>query len=242
MAVLDGGRIVPALDLDEPRLLDRLGIAACADAAVAEHIAREFLVQLRCAVAHRLLRIEDEGQLLVLYLYLAESLLCRKLVRRDDDCNVVAPESDVVGEQQSVGYVLVFNVRRPGVARGGKVVFRHVEAGEDRLHSLGSQGLFGVYALYQRVGVRRVKHLGHKRVFAAEVGCVHGPARRLVRSVDPGHAFSYIAHAVPPFFPLLYPQRRPGARHLPPLTRRTGAAYTWCSKFDRRCGAWRNME
>ena len=68
MAVLDGGRVVPALDLDEPRLLDGLGVIARADAAVAEDVVLKALVQLRRALAHRLLHVEDEGQLLILHL------------------------------------------------------------------------------------------------------------------------------------------------------------------------------
>ena len=198
VAVLDGGRVVPAFDLDEPRLLDGRLVVANPHAAVTEDIPRESLVQLRRARLHCLLDVKNEGQRLVLDLYLPQGLLRRKLVLRDDHGDLVAPEADVVREQQPVRHVLVLRLRRPGVARGREIILRHIEAGEDCLDPIHRPRFLSVDALYQRVGLLRVKYLCRQRPPIAEVGGVHGAACGLVARVHARHGSANIAQAALP--------------------------------------------
>ncbi len=136
MAVLHGGRIVPALDLDESRLGDRLGVIALADVRVLEDIVRIRLVEQRRAVLHRLLHVQHEGQLLILDLQRAHALHRRDLVLRDDDGDVVAVIAHVAVQKVAVRNVLMPRVHRPGVARRRKAVLRRIKARE-HLHDAG---------------------------------------------------------------------------------------------------------
>ena len=205
VAVLHGGRIVPALDPDEPGLLDGAFKVAGAYAGMAQDIARESLVQLRRAGLHGLLRVEDEGQLLVLDLYLPQGLRRRELVHSHDHGHVVAPEAHVVGEQQAVRDVLMLRLGGPGVARRWKVVFRHVKAGEDGLDAVHLPGPFRVDGLHPRVRALGVQHLCDQGVPVTEVGRVLCPACGLVFCVYAWHTFACIAqNAAPPFKQILY--------------------------------------
>ena len=130
VAVLHGGGIVPALDLDESGLLDGFLIAALADVGVLQDIPREILVNERRAFFHGLLHVEHKRKLVVFDLERAHALHGRDLVLRDDDCDVVAVVAHVAVQEVAVCNVLMSRVHRPGVARRRKAVLRHIEAGQ----------------------------------------------------------------------------------------------------------------
>ena len=90
VAVLHGGGIVPALDLDEAGLFDRLLIIALADIGVLQDIPREIFVDAGRVGLHGLLHVEHKRKLLVFDLERAHALHGRDLILRDDDRNVVA--------------------------------------------------------------------------------------------------------------------------------------------------------
>ena len=204
VAVLHRRSVVPALDFYEARFLCRGLIVSPAYARVAKDIVLELLVQLRCTLEHRLLRVENEGQVLVLDLYLPERLRRRQLVRGHDDSHIVAPESHVVGEQQPVGHVLMLRLRRPWVPRRREVVLRHVKAGEHRLDALHLPRPARIYRLHQRVRALGVQYLCRQRVLIAQVGRVFRAARRLVLRVHARHPLSAVTQVAASFHSLYY--------------------------------------
>ena len=107
VAVLDGGRLVPLVHADQPRLLDGFFIVALADLRVLEDVVGEALVDLRRAVLHGLLYVEHEGQLVVFDLDQTRGLRGGDLVLRDHDGDVVTVIAHVDVQQTAVGDVLM---------------------------------------------------------------------------------------------------------------------------------------
>jgi hypothetical protein len=119
--------VVPALDFDQPRLLDRLCKVALFVSGVREDIVFEALVQLRRAVLHGLLRVENEGVFLIFDLDRTHGLRARNLVLGDDRGDLVPVITDVAVQKKPIGDVLMMRVGRPRMARGRKREIRDVE-------------------------------------------------------------------------------------------------------------------
>ena len=107
VAVLDGGRLVPLVHANQPRLLDGFFIVALADLRVLEDVVGEALVDLRRAVLHGLLYVEHEGQLVVFDLDQTRGLRGGDLVLRDHDGDVVTVIAHMDVQQTAVGDVLM---------------------------------------------------------------------------------------------------------------------------------------
>ena len=151
-------------------------------------------MELRRAGLHRLLHVDDEGQLFILHLQRAHALVRRDLVLRDDHGNVVAPIADVAVQQPPVGDVLMPRIHRPRVAGGGEVDLRHVEAGQ-HLHDTGDGGSRrGVHMLDVAVGDLRVLDADVERARGHAILVVFGPPARLVKGVDADLAPAYLVH------------------------------------------------
>ena len=136
VAVLHGGGVVPALDLDEAGLFDRLLIIALADIGVLQDIPREIFVDAGRVGLHGLLHVEHKREFLVFDLQRAHALHGRDLILRNDDRDVVAVVAHMAVQKIAVGHVLMPRVHRPGMARRREAVLRHVEAGQ-HLHNAG---------------------------------------------------------------------------------------------------------
>ena len=137
VAVLNRRGLVPALDLDQAGLLNRLLIVTQTGLGVLQDIVRELLMQLRRALFHRFLHVQHKGVFLILHFDQPQGLSRRDLVLRDDGGDVVPVETDAVRQDQPVRHVLMGRVRGPGMARRRKIVLLlQVEAGQD-LHDPG---------------------------------------------------------------------------------------------------------
>ncbi len=75
VAVLHSRRVVPALHLDEPRLLNGGLIVALADIGVLEDVVGISLMELGRAGLHGLLHVQHEGKLIILHLQGADALI-----------------------------------------------------------------------------------------------------------------------------------------------------------------------
>ena len=151
-------------------------------------------MQLRRAVLHRLLRVEDKGQRLIFHLERADALMRRDLVLRDDDRHVVAPVADVPVEQKPVGDILMSRVHRPRMARRRERNVRHIEAGE-HLHNAGNSLCRGcIDGLHHRVGDLRMLDADVERIRRHAILVVFRPAGRLVEGVDADFASANLAH------------------------------------------------
>ena len=196
VAVLHGRRFVPALDLDEARLFDRLGVIARRCGRMLEDVVGERLVQLRRAGLHGLLHVEHERQLLILDLDGAHGLHGRDLVLGDDSADIVAVIAHVPVEQVPVGNVLMGRVHRPRVAGRGERDVRHVEAGQD-LHNAGNfLGLADVDRLDEAMRNGRMLDSDEQRILRGQIIIVFCPAGRLVKGVDTNLASAYDVHSV----------------------------------------------
>ena len=190
VAVLDRGGVVPALDPDQPRLLDGALIVAPPDVRVLQHVAGTVLVDLGGIRLHGLLGVQDEGQLLVLRLQGPEGLGRGHLILGDDGGDVVAVVPHMAVQQQPVRHVLVGGVRGPGVSRRGEGIIGHVEAGQDLHHAGDGLRLCGVDGLHIAVGNGGMQDPGHQGALIAQVRRVLGAARGFVIGVHAGDAFA----------------------------------------------------
>ena len=74
VAVLHSGGVVPAFDLDQPRLLNGSLIIAEPDGGLLENVVRRMLMELRRAALHGLLRVQHKRKLLIFDLDRAHGL------------------------------------------------------------------------------------------------------------------------------------------------------------------------
>ena len=192
VAVLHGRGVVPLVDADQPFLLDRLGVVAHAAGGVLQNVVGIFLVELRCAVLHGLLHVEDEGKRLIFDLDQRGSLRCGDLVLRDNSHNVIAVVADVAVEQTAVCNVLMRLLDRPRVARRGEFNIGDVKAGEDLDDAGDFLGFRDVNGLDIAVRNGRADHAGDEGAAVAQVVRVFGSAGSLVERVDAGYALTDI--------------------------------------------------
>ena len=209
VAVLDHGGVVPALHLDQARLLNGRSVVSLADVGVLEDVVGIALVQLGRARLHGLLRVQHEGQLLVLHLQRADALHGGHLVLGDDHGDVVAVVADVAVQQIAVGHVLMAGVHGPGMARRGEAVLRHVEAGQHLHHALDGLRRGLVDRLDVVVGDGGVLDAGVQRARGHPVLIVFGPPGSLVKGVHADLTLSNLAHSrQPPVGKLVYNVRK----------------------------------
>ena len=211
VAVLHGGRIVPALDHDEPLLADGLFIVSVFDRGMAQDVVGVRLVQLRRAGLHGLHLVEYERILLVLHPDRAQRLRGGHLVFRDDGRHVVAIEAHAVGEQLAIRHILMVRVRGPRMPRGREADIRHVEARDDLHHALDPLRRGRIDAQHAAVCDGRVQHARNERAAVAQIVRILCAARHLVKGVHARNALSR-AHKTPP---AARPARRAMGR-LPP--------------------------
>lgn len=198
MAVLHGGGIVPALHLEQSRLLYGGLIIALAHIRVLQDIVGIVLVELGCAVLHGLLHIQHEGQLLILHLQRPHALHGGHLVLRDDHRHIVAPIPHMAVEQMAVGHVLMAGIHGPRVARRGEHDVRHIEAGDDLHHARDGLGSAGIHRLHKAVGDLRVLDAHIQRVLGHQILVILGASCGLVKGVHPDLALSYLTHSDTP--------------------------------------------
>ena len=190
VAVLNGGGVVPALDLDQTGLLDGLSVVALADIGVSQQVAGAGLVDLGSIGLQGLLGIQNEGQLLVLDLDGTQCLVSNDGILCDDDCDVVAVVADVLVQQLAVSDVLMMGVGGPGVTRGGESDVGNIEAGQDlddAGHSLSGGGVDG---LDEAMGDLGVQDLHDQRIAGQQVLNVLGAAGGLVIGIHADRAFA----------------------------------------------------
>ena len=107
VAVLHGGGVVPALDLDEAGLFDRLLIIALADIGMLQDIPREIFVDAGRVGLHGLLHVEHERQFLVFDLNGAYGLHSRNLILGDNSAHIIAIIAHMLVQQVPVGNILM---------------------------------------------------------------------------------------------------------------------------------------
>ena len=197
VAVLHGGGVIPALGLDEARLLNCLGIIADGHGRVLENVVGEALMQLRRAVLHGLLCIQHERQLLIFHLDGANGLHRRDLIFRDDRAHIVAVVAHMPVQQIAVGDVLMSGIHRPRVARRRERDIRNVEAGEDLHHTLDLFRLAQIDRFHEAVRNCRVLDAHIQRIRRHQILIIFCSAGRLVKGVHTDFAVSYDAHCVP---------------------------------------------
>ena len=194
VAVLHGGSIVPALDLDESGLLNGLLIISLADIRVLQDIPREIFVDAGRVGLHGLLHVEHKREFLIFDLQRAHALHGRDLILRNDDRDVVAVVAHMAVQKIAVGHVLMPRVHRPGMARRREAVLRHVEAGQ-HLHNAGDglrRGLVDGFDKSVRDGGMfdaRIERTGRHPILI-----VFRASGDLVERIDADLAFSYLAH------------------------------------------------
>ena len=159
VAMLDLLGLIVAPELVEgrvgQRLLHRL-IPAVGNGGAQVHlgqdVVRPLLMDGSRPLRHGLLRLQQDGVFLVFHLDELQGVLSGELVLRHHGGDVVAVDAHPAVEQLPVGHVLVLGIHAPGMAGGGVLNVRHIEAGE-HLHDPG-QGLGGrdVHGLNPAVG------------------------------------------------------------------------------------------
>ena len=190
VAVLNGGGVVPALDLDQAGLLDGLSVVTLADIGVSQQVAGAVLVDLGSIGLQGLLGIQNEGQFFVLSLDQTDSLSSCNSVLCDDDCNIVAVVTNVLVQQLAVSNVLMVRIGGPGMAGGGEGDVGDIEAGQD-LHDAGhSFSGGGVDGLDEAVGDLGVQDLHHQSIAGQQVLNVLGAAGGLVIGIHADGAFA----------------------------------------------------
>ena len=90
MAVLNSGRIIPALHASQAWLFDGLLIIAAAHLRMLENIVGTVLLNLRSVRLQSILHAQHEGQFLVLHLQRTDTLRSRHFIFRDDHGDIVA--------------------------------------------------------------------------------------------------------------------------------------------------------
>ena len=194
VAVLHGGRVVPALDLDEARLLNGGLIVTLLHVGVLEDVAGVVLVELGRAVLHGLLHVQHKGQLVVLHLQRPDALHGGHLVLGDDHRHIVAVIPHMTVQQIAVSHVLVAGVHGPGMARRGEAVLRHVEAGQHLDHAGDGLRRRLVDGLDEAVGDGRMPDAGVQRPRRHTVLVIFRPPGGLVKGVHADLALSHLAH------------------------------------------------
>ena len=184
VTVLHGGRIVPALDANQARLLNSLLIVARGGRGVLQNVVRIILVELRRAVLHRFLHVQHERQLLIFHLNGPHGLHRRDLVLRDDRADIIAVIAHVPVQQVPVGHVLMPRIHRPRVARRGERTVRHIKARQDLHHAGDLLCRRRVHGFDEAVRDRRVLHPDDQRVARGQIVVVFCPPGRLVKGVD----------------------------------------------------------
>ena len=194
VAVLHGGRVVPALDLDKARLLNGGLIVALPHVGVLEDVVGVILVELGRAVLHGLLHVQHEGQLVILYLQRPNALHGGHLILGDDHRHIVAVVPHVAVQQVTVGHVLMAGVHGPGMACRGEAVLRHIEAGQHLDHTGDGLRRRLVNGLDEAVGDGRMLDADVQRPCGHTVLVVFCPPGGLVKGVHADLALSHLAH------------------------------------------------
>ena len=198
VAVLHGGGVVPALHLDESRLLNGGLVIALADVGVLQDIVGAVLVYLGGVGRHGLLRVQHEGQLLILHLQRTDALHGGDLVLRNDHGDIVAVVPHMAVQQVAVRHVLMAGVHGPGVARRGEAVLRHVEAGQHLHHAVDGLRRGCVNGLDVAVGDGGVLDAGVQRARGHPVLVVFRPPGGLVKGIHADLALSHLTHSRQP--------------------------------------------
>lgn len=102
MTVLHHRGVIPAVDLDQARLLDRFLKMLIVDPRVGQDVIRMLVVDGMLCLADGFLHIQNKRVFLILDLYRPHALHCRDFVLRDDDGNIVTIIPDVGVEQLPV--------------------------------------------------------------------------------------------------------------------------------------------
>ena len=191
VAVLDGRGIIPALYLDEARLLAGGLVAAVPDLGVAQHVAGIVFVELGRIGSHGLLHVQHKGEFLIVYLHQPGGLGSGHLIPGHHNGDIVAVKAHMAGQQQPVGHILMVGVRGPGVPGGREIVLRHVETGENLDHAGDTFRLRRVNRFHQAMGHGGMDQAGGQGIPAAQVIGVFRTARRLIKGVYAGLALAY---------------------------------------------------
>ena len=177
---------VPALNDDVGVLEPLLDVAGLCEGIAAEvrhvrwhlrepEIAPGVLVEHGRSLLHRLLRVEDCGQLLVFDLNELGRRRCGLPVLRGNRCHFVSDEPDLVVAQQR--HVLDVPAR---------AIVRDVGRGDDREHPRHGERLRSVYGQYASVGVGAADVLRPDRSRRSDVGGIRCRAIDLVDSFYTG--------------------------------------------------------
>ena len=156
VAMLHDGRIIPTLDAHKAGLFDRLFKVADFVVRASQDVVLETLVQLRCAVLHGFLHIQNKGVFLILHFERANALIRRDFVLCNHDRDIVAVIAHVAVEQQTIRNVLMVRVGRPRMSRGRERTIRHVKARQHLDHAGNRRSGRGVNRFDQAVGNGRV--------------------------------------------------------------------------------------
>ena len=190
VAMLNGGGVVPALDLDQTGLLDSLFVVTLTDLGVCQQVAGAVLVDLGSIGLQGLLGIQNEGQLLVLSLDQTDCLGSCDGVLCDDDCNIVAVVTNMLVQQLAVSNVLMVRIGGPGVAGGGEANVGNVEAGQNLDDAGDSLSSGGVNGLNIAMGDLGVIDLHDQSAIGQQVFYVLGAAGGLVIGINADCAFA----------------------------------------------------
>ena len=198
VAVLHSRRVVPALHLDEPRLLNGGLIVALADIGVLEDVVGISLMELGRAGLHGLLHVQHEGKLIILHLQGADALHSGHLILGDDHGDIIAVVAHMTVQQVAVSHILMAGIHGPGVARRGEAVLRHVEAGQYLHHAGDGLRRRLVDGLDEAVGDGGVLYAHIQRVARHTVLVVFCPPGGLVKGVHTDLALSHLTHSRQP--------------------------------------------
>ena len=194
VAVLHRGGVVPALYLNEARLLNGGLIVALLHVGVLEDVVGKGLVELGRTGLHGLLGVQHQGKLLILHLQSPDALHGGHLVFRNDHGHVVAVAADVPVQKMPVRHVLVSRVHGPGVTGGGEGMLRHVEAGQDLYHARDRLRSGLIHRLHEAVGNGGVPDAYIQRVPGHQILVIFGASGGLVKGVHPDLPFSNLSH------------------------------------------------
>ena len=187
MTVLHHRGVIPAVDLDQTRLLDCFLEMLIVDPRVGQNVIRMLVVDGMLCLADGFLHIQNKRVFLILDLYSPHALHCRDFVLRDDDGNIVTIIPDMGVEQLPIRRVTMTGVQRPGVARRGELNIRDIKTGDNLDHTGDTLRLGGVNVLYHTMGNGRVNNLCNQGILRDPVSTVQGAAGRLVVSIHTLH-------------------------------------------------------
>ena len=141
VAVLHGGVGVIALGMNQPFLFYRRVEIAQFVTAVADHVVFKALVQLIRVRAHGRFSVQDRLVRVVFHLDRAQRARAGYLVLGHHGGDIVAVIAHAAVQQPPVRDVLMLGVGGPGMARRGKIAFRHVKTGYHPHHARYGAGL-----------------------------------------------------------------------------------------------------